>query len=102
MKVRVLLYSLIKFVEKLLKYKQLNNKETDEDKLQFEEFVTNHVPWHSSKFNSFNVSLQRLDKLYGEFLHKNQQYKLMWKVFIFIFTLTNGQSQVERGFSINK
>ena len=44
MKVRVLLYSLIKFVDKLLKYKQLNNKETDEDKLQFEEFVTNHVP----------------------------------------------------------
>ena len=36
--------SLIKFVDKLLKYKQLNNKETDEDKLQFEEFVTNHVP----------------------------------------------------------
>ena len=26
----------------------------------------------------------------------------MWKVFIFIFTLSNGQSQVERGFGINK
>ena len=26
----------------------------------------------------------------------------MWKVFIFIFTLPHGQSQVKRGFSINK
>ena len=26
----------------------------------------------------------------------------MWKVFIFIFTLSHVQSQVERGFSINK
>ena len=33
-----------KVVDKLFKYKQLNNKETDEAKLQFEEFVTNHVP----------------------------------------------------------
>ena len=46
--------------------------------------------------------MQRLDKFYGEFLHKNQQYKSMWKAFIFIFTLSRGQSQVERGFSINK
>ena len=26
----------------------------------------------------------------------------MWKVFIFIFTLSHGQSQVERGLGINK
>ena len=51
---------------------------------------------------SFNVSKQRLDKFYGEFLHKNQQYKSMWKVFIFIFTLSHRQSQVDRDFSINK
>ena len=45
--------------------------------------------------------MQRLDKFYGKLLHKNQQYKSMWK-FFFIFTLSHGQSQVERGFSINK
>ena len=55
-----------------------------------------------NKFNNFNVSTQRLDKFYGGFLHKNQQYKPMWKIFIFIFALSHGQSQVERGFSINK
>ena len=69
---------------------------------QFEEFVTNYVPQHSDKFKSFNVSMERLDKFYGKFLHKNQQYKSMGKVFIFIFALSHGQSQVERGFSINK
>ena len=90
-----------KVVDKLFKHQQLNN-EADEAKLQFEEFVTIYVPQHSDKFNSFNVSMQCLDKFYGEFLCKNQQYKSMWKVFIFIFTLSHGQSQFERGFSINK
>ena len=90
-----------KVVDKLFKHQQLNN-EADEAKLQFEEFVTIYVPRHSDKFNSFNVSMQCLDKFYGEFLCKNQQYKSMWKVFIFIFTLSHGQSQFERGFSINK
>ena len=90
-----------KVADKLFKHQQLNN-EADEAKLQFEEFVTIYVPRHSDKFNSFNVSMQCLDKFYGEFFHKNQQYKSMWKAFIFIFTLSHGQSQVERVFSINK
>ena len=55
--------------------KVVSNKEADEAKLQFEEFATNYDPRYSDKFNSFNVSMQRLDKFYGKFLHKNQQYK---------------------------
>ena len=60
-----------KVVDNLFKQQQLKNKEAGEAKLQFEEFVTNYVPQHSDKFNSFNVSMQRLDKFYGKFLHKN-------------------------------
>ena len=57
-----------KVVDNLFKQQQLKNKEAGEAKLQFEEFVTNYVPQHSDKFNSLNVSMQRLDKFYGEFL----------------------------------
>ena len=57
-----------KVVDKLFKQQQLKNKEAGEAKLQFKEFVTNYVPQHSDKFNSLNVSMQRLDKFYGEFL----------------------------------
>ena len=60
-----------KVVDKLFKHQQLNNKEAEKAKLQFEEFFTNYVPRHSDRFNSFNVSMQRLDKFYGEFLRKN-------------------------------
>ena len=91
-----------KVVDKLFKHQQLNNKKAGEAQLQSEEFLTNYVPPHSYKFNSCNVSMQRLDKFYSEFLHQNEQYKSMSKVFIFIFTLSPGQRQVERGFSINK
>ena len=91
-----------KVVDKLFKHQQLNNKKAGEAQLQSEEFLTSYVPPHSDKFNSCNVSMQRLDKFYSEFLHQNEQYKSMSKVFIFIFTLSPGQRQVERGFSINK
>ena len=91
-----------KVVDKLFKHQQLNNKKAGEAQLQSEEFLTNYVQPHSDKFNSCNVSMQRLDKFYSEFLHQNEQYKSMSKVFIFIFTLSPGQKQVERGFSINK
>ena len=59
-----------KVVDKLFKHQQLNNKEADEAKLQFEEF---YVPRHSNTFNSFNVSMQRFDQFYGDFFHKNRQ-----------------------------
>ena len=91
-----------KVVDKLFKHQQLNNKKAGEAQLQSEEFLTNYVQPHSDKFNSCNVSMQRLDKFYSEFLHQNEQYKSMSKVFIFIFTLSPGQKQVERSFSINK
>lgn len=32
----------------------------------------------------------------------SENYPEMWKVFIFIFTLSHGQCSVERGFNVNK
>ena len=53
-----------------------------------------------SKFNKFNDSL---DLFLGEFiLPKKDEFKNFWKICIFIFTLSHGQSQVEREFNINK
>ena len=44
-----------------------------------------------------------MDLFLGEFvLPKKDEFKNFWKIFIFIFTLSHGQSQIERGFNTNK
>ena len=38
----------------------------------------------------------------AEFLARNEEFKWFWFVCKIIFTLSHGQSQVERGFNVNK
>ena len=58
---------------------------------------------HCKMFEGFNKHPQRLDSFLAEFIVPNLgQYKHMWRIFVFIFTLCHGQDQVERGFNINK
>ena len=91
-----------KVVDKLFKHQQLNNKKAGEAQLQSEEFLTNYVPSHSDKFNSCNVSMQHLVNFIVNFFIKMSSTNQCRKFFFFIFTLSPGQRQVERGFSINK
>ena len=42
-----------------------------------------------------------LDKFFGRWFFRNEQYVSLWKVMIFVFTLSHGQAQIERGFNIN-
>ena len=44
----------------------------------------------------------RLDVFFGGYLHHNDKFSNMWKVCKVILTLSHGQADVERGFSINK
>ena len=93
---------ILKIVEKLYQRKLLPSKEADDSKLQFEEFIDNVVKCNSDKFLSFNICSSSLDAFYGQWLHRNPKFSSLWKVMIFIFTFSYGQSQIERGFSINK
>ena len=89
-----------KIVDKLFMNKHLNVKDSDDAKLQFEDFVTNIGRQHHDEFLNFDFVSHRLDDFYAKYLHKND--KFLWKVCIFAFTLSHGQSQIERGFGINK
>ena len=44
----------------------------------------------------------RLDKFVGVYLHKNNKFQSLWEVCVYVFTLSHGQSQIERGFNTNK
>ena len=89
-------------VERLCKLKWLNADEADDAKRQYDEFVDTECPKHQEKFASFDKSCDSVDVFLSNFLHKNQAYKVFWKVCSIIFVLSHGQSAVERGFSVNK
>ena len=55
----------------------------------------------TDKSSNFNISKERVDTFLGSYLNKTDAYKHAWMVMIFVFTLSHGQCQVERGFNIN-
>ena len=90
-----------KLVDKLYNHKYLTAKESDDAKIQYTEFLDSIAKINVVEFSNFESSVTRLDTFYGKWLHKNKNFKSLWKVMICIFTLSHGQSQIERGFSIN-
>ena len=90
-----------KFYFKQFADKRLTSNESEDAKSQFDDFLSTEVVLNREKFLAFDVIGERLDTFLGLYLHKNTKYASLWKVMIFAFTLTHGQSQVERGFNIN-
>ena len=41
------------------------------------------------------------NKFFGRWFFRNENYTSLWKVMIFVFTVSLGQAQIERGFNIN-
>ena len=80
--------------------KSLTPEDADNAKDQFESFLDT-TKKDQDKFMSFNKFAMRLGNFFGHYLHQNKKYAALWKVIVFVFTLSHGQSQIERGFSIN-
>ena len=89
-------------VNKLFQGKHLTAKEADGAKSQYDDFLKSIVRQNFSSFEEFNFSDDRLDQYLIPHLHRNSKYQDLWKVCIFVFTMSHGQGAVERGFNINK
>ena len=79
----------------------LSEKEGDNAKHQFDDFIDNIAHKNFELFSGFDWGKDRLDDFYGQWLNKNKTYSSLWKVLIFRFVLSYGQSEIERGFNIN-
>ena len=51
---------------------------------------------------AYNAANDRVDLFLGTFLHGQKDYASLWKVCLFVFVLSHGQSAVERGFSVTE
>ena len=86
-----------------LKHKKghLSAKESDNAKYQFDDFIDNIAQKNFELFSGFDWGKDRLGDFYGQWLNKNKTYSSLWKVLIFSFVLSHGQSETEHGFNIN-
>ena len=88
-------------VELMHKKGYLSAKEGDDGKYQFDDFIANIAQKNFELLSGFDWGKDRLDVFYGQWLNKNKTYSSLWKVLIFSFVLSHGQSEIERGFNIN-
>ena len=86
----------------MFKTKSKSLVDGDKGKEQLDEFPANDVAVNLSDFKNFDFRVTRLDELLKIYTMNSENYPEMWKVFIFIFTLSHGQCSVERGFNVNK
>lgn len=79
----------------------LTAKQSDEANEQYESFVNKLVLMNRHKFKEYDIKSQRLDVFFRDYISNDTNYSSLWTVIKFTMVLSHGQSQVERGFSIN-
>ena len=91
-----------KLVNVLHKHQRLTSIEADFAKEQFDIFLAREVIQNKNEFKNFDYSKQRLDEFLGHYMVGNTVNQFFWKLCIFVFTVSHGQSDIERGFNVNK
>ena len=87
-------------VSVMYSHKRIDAKRSESAKEQFSDFLRKVVRPNRSEFLLFDMKINRLDEFLGFYVNK-VIYKDFWYICLFIFTLSHGQSAVERGFNIN-
>ena len=91
-----------KVIDKLYENKHLASKESNNAKLQYEEFINDVVSRYQEDFLDFGMSNDGVAHFFGKFLTSSNRHKDLWKAIQILFVMPNCQAHIERGFSINK
>ena len=86
----------------MINYKYLNAADCDCILKEYKSLISEIRLEHKERFSEFNLKSDRLDSLFYDLIGVNPKYKTLWNIVKMIFTLSHGQSSIERGFSINK
>ena len=74
----------------------------DNAKVQYDSFVKFVNLHHKAEFLKFDLTKDRLDTFLRFYLSGKKEYEDLWSICIIVFILSHGQSNIERGFSVNK
>ena len=87
--------------DKFFSLKKISSDVADKAKNQYDE-VLNLVKYEkNNEFCNFNSKKDQLDAFFSKYL-TSDSYKDLWHICKFIFVMSHGQSNAERGFSVNK
>ena len=89
-------------VDTMHRNKGIMSKDADTAKEQYDYFLSNEVSKNQNDFKNFDFLKTRLDEFMKTYTLNENKYEKFWDVCKYIFTLSHGQSSVERGFNINK
>ena len=89
-------------VDKFYNLRKITVSTADNAKGQYDEFLKAVKFEHKERFLKFNFSNDRLDEFLGIYLNNESQYKDLWLICKLVFVLSHRQSNIERGFSVNK
>ena len=78
-----------KVIDKLYENKHLAPKESDNTKLQYEEFINDVVSRCQEDFLDFDMSNDCLDHFFGTFLNISNKHKDLWKAIQILFVMPN-------------
>ena len=71
-------------------------------KEQYLEFLDTVVLPNRETFLAYNIEKDRLDTFLAAHVYAFEKFCALWNVMIFVFTMFNGQSNVERGFNTKR
>ena len=82
--------------------KRLNAEQCDDAKHQYGQFLVQINKYHRDECKTFSPGSQRLNTFLGGLLFGKNEYEVRWDVVKMVLTLSHGQSEVGRGFSVNE
>ena len=89
-------------IQKLYDLKLLSSQEAGKAKQEYQAFLTSVAVTDQDKFLSYDMDKNRLDSFLSGYMKGVAKFANLWKVCKIIFTLSHGQADIERGFSVNK
>ena len=81
---------------------QILSKHADEPEKEYFRLVSSAQKEHKDAFLGFDEKKYHLDSFFVDMMHGNARYRKCWTIFKTVFSLSHGQADVERGFSVNK
>ena len=89
-------------IQKLYDLKLLFSQEADKAKQEYQAFLTSVAVTDQDKFLLYDMDKNRLGSFLSGYMKGVAKFANLWKVCKVIFTVSHGQADIERGFSVNK
>ena len=89
-------------VDKLYNLNRILSKHVDELEKEYFQLVPSAQNEHKDAFLSFDEKKYHLDPFFVDLMHGNVRYRKCWIVLKIVFSLSHGQADVKRRFSVNE